>query len=362
MGDAACESNMQRIMMAAMLFTLVVGTLSESPIPFEEAEEAAQPTPTMALSEELESVTRLSTLKNIRALKTYCITAKRKAENLQDGVDSNKKGPIVDFIVKFGTPINAKQNIVSEYAKAMGRMKRKMKKGLHAYVMKNFDRAVVFGKGVVSLANTDGAGMYAFLDHKSVGLNSQPDYFKQLKVRYAVYVGTMKDVHEISKKADTKAAANYLIRQGKHVYAQYFWTLKNRNEHEHTVLWKKVTRGALKGQLKAWLKKKHLKPLVPGGILAAQKVVDRLWKKLQMPSEKKLSKMAKKESLAWMKSHKKSVSKVIAAMEFWASMSKKQRAARRKVASKAREARAKARYARIAKSKRKALKALEQGA
>merc|ERR1711934_354734 len=105
MGDAACESNMQRIMMAAMLFTLVVGTLSESPIPFEEAEEAAQPTPTMALSEELESVTRLSTLKNIRALKTYCITAKRKAENLQDGVDS-KKGPIVDFIVKFGTPIN----------------------------------------------------------------------------------------------------------------------------------------------------------------------------------------------------------------------------------------------------------------
>lgn len=146
------------------------------------------------------------------------------------------------------------------------------------------------------------------------------------------------------------------------MYAQYFRTLKNRNEHEHTVLWKKVTRGALKGQLKAWLKKKHLKPLVPGGILAAQKVVDRLWKKLQMPSEKKLSKMAKKESLAWMKSHKKSVSKVIAAMEFWASMSKKQRAARRKVASKAREARAKARYARIAKSKRKALKALEQGA
>merc|ERR1712010_258589 len=359
MGDAACVAIMQRIMMLAAMFTLVVVALSESPIPFEEAEEVA---PTLSLEEDLSSATRLSTLKNIRALKTYCITAKRKAVSLQDGVDSNKKGPIVDFIVKFGTPINAKQNIVSEYAKAMGRMKRKMKKGLHAYVMKNFDRAVVFGKGVVSLANTDGAGMYAFLDHKSVGLNSQPDYFKQLKVRYAVYVGTMKDVHEISKKADTKAAANYLIRQGKHVYAQYFRTLKNRNEHEHTVLWKKVTRGALKGQLKAWLKKKHLKPLVPGGILAAQKVVDRLWKKLQMPSEKKLSKMAKKESLAWMKSHKKSVSKVIAAMEFWASMSKKQRAARRKVASKAREARAKARYARIAKSKRKALKALEQGA
>merc|ERR1712093_464746 len=359
MGDAACVANMQRIMMLAAMFTLVVAAISESPIPFEGAEEVA---PTLSLEEDLSSATRLSTLKNIRALKTYCITAKRKAVSLQDGVDSNKKGPIVDFIVNFGTPVSAKRNIVNEYAKVMGRLKRTMKKGLHAYVMKNFDRAVIFGKGVVKLANSDGAGMYAFLDHKSVGLNSQPDYFKQLKVRYAVYVGTMKDVHEISKKADTKAAANYLIRQGKHVYAQYFRTLKNRNEHEHTVLWKKVTRGALKGQLKAWLKKKHLKPLVPGGILAAQKVVDRLWKKLQMPTEKYLRKMAKKHSMKWMKRHKRSVSKVIESVEMWAAMTKKQRKARRKKASMAREARAKARYARIARSKRKELAKLEQEA
>jgi len=138
--------------------------LSESPIPFEEAEEVA---PTLSLEEDLSSATRLSTLKNIRALKTYCITAKRKAVSLQDGVDSNKKGPIVDFIVNFGTPVSAKRNIVNEYAKVMGRLKRTMKKGLHAYVMKNFDRAVIFGKGVVKLANSDGAGMYAFLDHKS---------------------------------------------------------------------------------------------------------------------------------------------------------------------------------------------------
>merc|ERR1712093_2045 len=358
MGDAACVANMQRIMMLAAMFTLVVAAISESPIPFEEAEEVA---PTLSLEEDLSSATRLSTLKNIRALKTYCISAKRKAVNLQDGVDSNKKGPIIDLILQFGTPVTAKTNIVTEYAKAMGTLKRTMKKGVHAYVMKNFDRAVVFGKGVVKLAN-DGAGMEAFLDHKSVGLRSQPDYFKQLKVRYAVYVNTMKNVHYVSQKADTKAAADYLIHEGKHIYNEWFRTLKNRNEHEHTVLWKKVTSGALKGQLKAWAKKKHLKPLVPGGILAAQKVVDRLWKKLQMPTEKKLSKMAKKESLAWMKSHKKSVSKVIAAMEFWASMSKKQRKARRKKASMAREARAKARYARIARSKRKELAKLEQEA
>jgi len=342
-----------RGMFTVTVLSVVLAILvSGAPVPFEEAEEFVDAS--TFTNQELTQATRLSTLKNIRDVKAYCIAAYRKALSIKEGVKHH--WPIVDFIVSYGESATPKKNIVSEYAKAIGTLKRAFKHGISEYVISSLDRSVVFGKGVMKQEN-NGQGTYSFLDHKAIGLEAMPGYFKKLKVPLANYITARKHVHDVSIKADSKAASAYLIKMGKHMYKDYFKNLDRHNKHEHAILWKKVTTGALKGQLKAWLTHKHkLHPLVPGGILAAQKVVDKLWRKLQMPSDRKLRRIAKKQAVRWMRRHKRSVSKVIEAIENWSSLTKKQRAARRKAGAKAREARSKARYARLLRHKNKKLR------
>merc|ERR1719163_2051542 len=275
-----------------------------------------------------------------------------------------KKGALVDFISRYGNGL--KKNIVSEYARQVGTMKRIFRRDVNAYIIRNMDRAVVFGKGVVKMKNL-GGGTMAYLDRKAVGLTEKPGYFDTLKVTYKNYVSTRMKVHDASVKADSKAASNYLIKAGKRMYKEYFKSIDRRNKHKYAVLWKKVTSGALNGQMRTWKRSKHLQPIIPGGILAAQKIVDRLWKQLKMPTDKKMRARAKKNAMRWMRRHKRSVSKVIEAIESWAALSKKQRKARRKQARKAREAHRKSRRAalrreRTAKALAKALKRKEKKA
>merc|ERR1712057_9450 len=351
----AISGNMRASMFVAALLSIatLVTIQAESPTPDSEF---------MAVSSfsdsELAQATRLSTLENIRDLKAYAIAANRKARDLK-GFDSMKKGALVDFISRYGKGL--KKNIVSEYARQVGTMKRIFRRGVNAYIIRNMDRAVVFGKGVVKMKNL-GGGTMAYLDRKAVGLTEKPGYFDTLKVTYRDYLGVRMKVHDASVKADSKAASNYLIKAGKRMYKEYFKSIDRRNKHEYAVLWKKVTSGALSGQMRAWKRSKHLQPIIPGGILAAQKIVDRLWKQLKMPTDKKMRARAKKNAMRWMRRHKRSVSKVIEAIESWAALSKKQRKARRKQARKAREARRKARRARSEKDMKKGLRILSRRA
>merc|ERR1711998_277606 len=357
------ETNM-RGMFAAVIASLVIASVvtgdTESPVPFTESSEFVE----MATFKPSQQTTHLSTLNNIRNLKSYCIAARRKAINLKK-IDS-EKAPILDFIIKFGKDVNEKTNIVTHYAKTVGKLKRKLKEGVNSYVITTMDKSVIYGKGVINLQR-HGNGMWAIMSHKRIGLTTKPDYFHKMRVSYQRYLRKLRRVDGVSHKADEKAASMYLIRQGKHMYKEYFKSLDKTNKHRHAVLWKMVTKGALRGQLKAWQKKKHLNPLVPGGVIAAQKIVDKLWKKLRMPSDAKLRKYAKKKATKWMKSHKRSVPKVIESIEIWMSLSKKGRERKRKAQIKARvagnlwrrklshlarEARHKARRARLTTKKR----------
>merc|ERR1711988_401215 len=347
------ETNM-RGMFVAVIASLVIASVvtgdTESPVPFTESSEFVE----MATFKPSQQTTHLSTLNNIRNLKSYCIAVRRKAIGLKK-IDS-EKAPILDFIIKFGDDVNEKTNIVTHYARVVGKMKRKLKEGVN-----NLQR--------------HGNGMWASMSHKRIGLTTKPDYFHKLKVSYQRYLRKLRRVDGVSHKADEKAASMYLIRQGKHMYKEYFKSLDKTNRHRHAVLWKMVTKGALRGQLKMWQKKKHLNPLVPGGVIAAQKVVDKLWKKLRMPSDAKLRKYAKKKATKWMRKHKRSVPKVIESIETWMSLTKKGRERKRKAQIKARvagnlwhrklshlarEARHKARHARVMTSKRHKRKHLKR--
>merc|ERR1711998_562046 len=93
-----------------------------------------------------QQTTHLSTLNNIRNLKSYCIAARDKARNLKK-IEADKT-PILDFIIKFGTDVNEKTNIVNHYAKTIGLMKRKLKQGVNSYVITTMDKSVIYGKGV----------------------------------------------------------------------------------------------------------------------------------------------------------------------------------------------------------------------
>merc|ERR1712057_64625 len=351
----AISGNMRASMFVAALLSIatLVTIQAESPTPDSEF---------MAVSsfsdDELAQATRLSTLENIRDLKAYAIAANRKARDMK-GFDSMKKGALVDFISRYGNGL--KKNIVHEYAQQVGTMKRIFRRGVNAYIVRNMDRAVVFGKGIIKMKNL-GAGTVVFMDRKSVGLTEKPGYFDKLTVSSRDYLGVRMKVHDASVKADSKAASQYLIKAGKRMYKEYFKSIDRRNKHKYAVLWKKVTSGALSGQMRAWKRSKHLQPIIPGGILAAQKIVDRLWKQLKMPTDKKMRARAKKNAMRWMRRHKRSVSKVIEAIESWAALSKKQRKARRKQARKAREARRKARRARSEKDMKKGLRILSRRA
>merc|ERR1711881_795018 len=351
----AISGNMRASMFVAALLSIatLVTIQAESPAPNSEFLEASS-----FSDNELAQATRLSTLENIRDLKAYSIAANRKARDMK-GFDSMKKGALVDFISRYGNGLN--KNIVHEYAQQVGTMKRIFRRGVNAYIVRNMDRAVVFGKGIIKMKNL-GAGTVVFMDRKSVGLTEKPGYFDKLTVTSRDYLGVRMKVHDASVKADSKAASQYLIKAGKRMYKEYFKSIDRRNKHKYAVLWKKVTSGALSGQMRAWKRSKHLQPIIPGGILAAQKIVDRLWKQLKMPTDKKMRARAKKNAMRWMRRHKRSVSKVIEAIESWSALTKKQRKARRHRARKAREARRKARRARSEKDMKKGLRILSRRA
>merc|ERR1711959_526095 len=351
----AISGNMRASMFVAALLSIatLVTIQAESPTPDSEF---------MAVSsfsdDELAQATRLSTLENIRDLKAYAIAANRKARDMK-GFDSMKKGALVHFISRYGHGL--KKNIVHEYAQQVGTMKRIFRRGVNAYIVRNMDRAVVFGKGIIKMKNL-GAGTVVFMDRKSVGLTEKPGYFDKLTVTSRDYLGVRMKVHDASVKADSKAASQYLIKAGKRMYKEYFKSIDRRNKHKYAVLWRKVTSGTLSGQMRAWKRSKHLQPIIPGGILAAQKIVDRLWKQLKMPTDKKMRARAKKNAMRWMRRNKRSVSKVIEAIESWSALSKKQRKIRRNHARKAREARRKARRARSEKDTKKGLRILSRRA
>merc|ERR1712054_265668 len=110
------ETNM-RGMFVAVIASLVIASVvtgdTESPVPFTESSEFVE----MAEFKPSQQTTHLSTLNNIRNLKSYCIAARRKAMNLKK-IEADKT-PILDFIIKFGTDVNEKTNIVNHYAKTV---------------------------------------------------------------------------------------------------------------------------------------------------------------------------------------------------------------------------------------------------
>merc|ERR1711907_284067 len=100
----------------------------------------------------------IKVLNNIRALKAYCISAVDKAKDLKDDHPSMSKSALVDLVTHFGKPIKKKKakisppdislghlrhlpkikkhkidasgDIVVQYAKVMGHLRAKYKRGL----------------------------------------------------------------------------------------------------------------------------------------------------------------------------------------------------------------------------------------
>merc|ERR1711959_56512 len=277
------------------------------------------------------------TIENIRALKAYCVAVKEGSRSADDfeKLDGLKNGPLVQLIIRFGNRKSivvskkekkvepwkccsrASKNIVNEYARIMGRLKRKFT-GVTGYVLQHLDQAVVFGKGAVknTMKTTQKGKLQsmASFNFKKIGLMSYPRYFKKLAVAWKTYLSSKSFVDSVTRSADANAVASWLVKKGRQHRVQFLRRLSRRNARHARRHWKLMERSALRGQLKSWRRKGKLQPSVPSGINDAQKTRNRLGE-LRTPSKKRMQARASKNALRWMRRHKKSVRNLIEDIE-----------------------------------------------
>merc|ERR1711939_848799 len=255
---------------------------------------------------------RHQALKNVQALKSYCIAAYDKAKSLKADHVSMSISALVDLVMQYGQGMG--KNIVTDYAKVTGKLRATYKRGIGRYIIDNLDRAVVFGRGIVMVKRDIRGAWRAFFNSRKLQFMDQPAYFRRLAVRLSDYEAAKGKVSSASSGADAEAASAWLRKRTKSEYKSFLMRIMARVKKTQEGLWKQVYRGALRSERAAWKIKPALKPQGPSGVAGATKVLKRIMKKWKnkIPSFAKIKKAARAAAAAWRKSNNKaSVGKVI---------------------------------------------------
>merc|ERR1711907_532696 len=244
------------------------------------------------------------TLKNVRALKAYCNAAYEKAFDMKKSRISYSKNALVELIVKYGKPEKKKSNIVTKYAEITGKLKAKYRRGVGHYMLKHLDKAVVFGRGVVSVSKNVRRAFKARFSSKSMGFDAPPAYFRKMSVSLSEYTAKKTKIDAETSDADSEAAADWLLKGTKKKYKSFLGRIKSKVKAKSERLWKKVVAGAFAEIKSTWKKDKRIHPEPPAGILGADKVFHRLEKKLKLPSKAEMRAAAKALAMRWRRANK----------------------------------------------------------
>merc|ERR1711937_518328 len=127
-------------------------------------------------------------LDSIRDILGYAAAARDLAADLKEDHPSFKHSAIVSLVKQLGKKTRKQGNIVYRYAGAMASAKNRFKgKGIGAYLLKNINKAVIKGKGVVFTRKVNGK-WFAGLNPKTLGFTSRPAYISRLNVPLMKYV------------------------------------------------------------------------------------------------------------------------------------------------------------------------------
>jgi len=265
-------------------------------------------------------------LDNIAALKSYAITAIGDAKKLKAAAKTMKFSILANLLIKLGQ-VNRK-NTVTEYSDAIGELKAKYRGGFQNYILLHLDHAVTVGKGVVLTKQLDGTGrtskkgLYAILDKKAIGLQSQPKYFETLAQRYSAFSAVKVKIDTISRDADHQAAAAWLGAGSKKRYKSFAETIQGKIDAKRSRFENKISSVAMDAEvakfrtdLKKGKKKNEL--AIPQPITAvATGAAYNNKHPFNSPSEKGVKDIARKKAAGWVESNKgKKLTKVIKTVE-----------------------------------------------
>jgi hypothetical protein len=261
------------------------------------------------------NATRVRTLANIRALKAYCMGAKETlVKNGYMSKDAFKKGPLAQLIIRFGN--KSRKNLVEEYAKVMGRLKRDFRQ-FRGFLIRHLDQGVVYGSGVVKKtlisSEADQLRGDGGKDHlvvkfgsKRLGLLNEPTYFNKMAVPYKVYMKHRTKVLASSRHAGLKVTASLLRKQGAKSRRIFFRRIHSHYMHKLASMRHRVEHAAYKAGMRKWhngkkVVKRHTVSVPTASLNGAQRYRDRNWRKL--PSLSAQQKRAKKMARAYMRHH-----------------------------------------------------------
>lgn len=148
-------------------------------------------------------------LKAIVGLNAYCTLAYDLAMDFKDTHSMATDTSIVNFVIEYGNPKNAKKNIVTSYSEAMGTTKGKFPDGVGLYLLEHLHKAIEAGTEVTEAA-TVASTKRVMMSATALGLNGSPDYFKKLSVSQSEFIGAAMKIEAANSDADAQAAAAWL--------------------------------------------------------------------------------------------------------------------------------------------------------
>merc|ERR1719502_2427173 len=210
--------------------------------------------------------------KNLVALKAYSVVVHDKIQDML----GHKHSAVIPFLNAFGKDASNK-NIILEYAETSDAYES----GLGQYMLQHMNHAILNGEGVVSKLH--GSSHSFTLDNDVLGLQTLPNYMKELKVSVMKYTDAVDMVTKLNANADAYAAESYL--KGKHSKAYVSFldreiarvdALSEAHEHGYVMAAFDAEVSAYKSSYKTTPKARlqHVAVQPPAGVDAAQSASD----------------------------------------------------------------------------------------
>jgi len=156
----------------------------------------------------------------IVALNAYCTLAYDIAKDFKDTHASATDTSMVNFIIAYGAPENAKKNIVTAYSDAMGALKGKFDDGIGLYLLEHMHKSILAGTSLVADA-TVGSLKRTLMNHEALGLQKRPKYFEKLSVSRSLFINANLKLEAANANADAQAAAAWLKKGAKDTFRSF---------------------------------------------------------------------------------------------------------------------------------------------
>jgi hypothetical protein len=245
---------------------------------------------------------------NIEELIAYSKAVVDKAKRLKGSHSSATHSVIFNALINYAS-VKPKDMVV-QYAKQTGNLKKFFDKGLAEYILSHMNKAILAGDGVVIVKQVGLSGATkAVLDYKTLGLRAEPAFFKKLTADLSTYEAATTAVAEESGNADNMAAMECLQKGQMHAYKTFLERVQEKYKQQQEDEVAKIVEAADKSEVKAFSKTPSVPVEAPAGMKGAEDEVHQLSQvalkasTTSEPSYKQMQKEAKDMAAEWARGH-----------------------------------------------------------